>query len=95
MVDLVKWKAYYFDGEKGQNVREEEIPADLIELAKKKKLELIGCLAEVGDEQMEEYFLEENHEVPVDMLKECIRKHTLSLDFCPVFMGSAYKNKGV
>jgi len=44
---------------------------------------------------MEEYFLEENHEVPVDMLKECIRKHTLTLDFCPVFMGSAYKNKGV
>jgi len=34
VVDLVKWKAYYFDGEKGQNVREEEIPADLIELAK-------------------------------------------------------------
>jgi len=44
---------------------------------------------------MEEFYLEENIEVPEDLLKESIRKHTLSLDFCPVFLGSAYKNKGV
>ena len=44
---------------------------------------------------MEEYFLEENIDVPIDVLKESIRKHTIELTFAPVFMGSAFKNKGV
>jgi elongation factor G len=44
---------------------------------------------------MEEYFLEENIDVPVEELKACIRKNTIALHFCPVFLGSAYKNKGV
>lgn len=95
VVDLVKWKAYYFDGPKGEIVREEEIPADLLELAKEKKLELLSCLAECGEEAMEEYYLEEQIEVPEEELKACIRKNTINLQFCPVFMGSAYKNKGV
>ena len=60
-----------------------------------KKLDLLSCLAECGDEAMEEYYLDENIDVPEEELKACIRKHTLSLDFCPVFLGSAYKNKGV
>ena len=44
---------------------------------------------------MEEYYLDENIDIPVDELKECIRKNTINLNFCPVFLGSAYKNKGV
>jgi elongation factor G len=44
---------------------------------------------------MEEYFLEETIDIPEEELKACIRKNTLSLAFCPVFFGSAYKNKGV
>ena len=76
-------------------MREEEIPADLVELATEKKLELISCLAECGDEYMEENYLEENIDIPEETLKEAIRKYTLTLEFCPVFMGSAYKNKGV
>jgi elongation factor G len=95
VVDLVKWKAVYFDGDKGEIVREEEIPADMIEQCKSKKLELISCLAECGEEKMEEYFLEENWEVPEDELKECIRRNTIKCKFAPVYMGSAYKNKGV
>ena len=95
VVDLVEWKACYFDGENGEHVREEEIPEDLIELATQKKLELLGSLAECGDEQMEEYYLEENIDIPAQELKDTIRKYTISLDFCPVFLGSAYKNKGV
>ena len=67
----------------------------MIELCKDKKLELLSCLAECGEEAMEEYFLDENIDVPVEELKECIRKNTLNLSFCPVFLGSAYKNKGV
>ena len=95
VVDLITWKAYYFDGDNGEKLREEDIPDDLLELAKEKKLELISCLAECGEEEMEEHYLEENIDIPIDTLKECIRKNTLNLNFCPVFMGSAYKNKGV
>lgn len=78
-MDLVRWKACYFDGDNGETVREVEIPDDLIELAKEKKLELISCLAECGEEKMEEYFLEENIDIPEEELKEVIRKNTLNL----------------
>lgn len=44
---------------------------------------------------MEEYFLEENMNVPIDILKKSIRENTISLKFAPVLMGSAFKNKGV
>lgn len=91
---MVKMKAYYFDGDNGEHLREEEIPDNLKEFAIEKKLELIGTLAEL-DESMEEYYMEENHEVPEDLIKELIRKYTIALKFCPVFMGSAFKNKGV
>jgi len=95
VVDLVKWKAYNFDGDNGEHVREEEIPADLIEMATEKKLEMLSCLAECGEEAMEEYYLDENIDVPEDVLKEVIRRNTINLNFCPVYLGSAYKNKGV
>ena len=95
VVDLVKWKAFYFDGDNGELVREADIPEGLIELATEKKLEMLSCLAECGAEEMEEYYLDENINVPEDVLKEVIRKHTINLSFSPVFLGSAYKNKGV
>ena len=88
-------KAYYFDGDNGETVREEDIPESMIEESKEKKLELLSCLAECGEEAMEEYFLDENIDVPEDELRACIRKNTINLNFCPVFLGSAYKNKGV
>jgi elongation factor G len=88
-------KACYFDGESGETVREEEIPASMMEVCTEKKLELLSCLAECGEEGMEEYYLDENVNVPAEELKEVIRRRTLSLEFSPVFLGSAYKNKGV
>lgn len=94
MIDLVQWKALYFDGDNGESVREEEIPADMLDFCIEKKLELIGQLAE-HDEAMEEYYMEETHDIPVDELKAVIRRLTIELKFCPVFMGSAFKNKGV
>lgn len=94
IVDLVKMKAFYFDGPSGEVIREEEIPDDLLEFCKEKKLDLIGALAE-NNENMEEYFLEENLEVPIDEIKAVIREQTVALQFAPVFMGSAFKNKGV
>ena len=94
MVDLIKNKALYFDGDKGETVIEKEVPEDLIEMCKEKKLELLGALAE-HDPTIEEYYLNEDVNVPIDVIKKSIRQLTIEQKFCPVFMGSAYKNKGV
>jgi elongation factor G len=94
VVDLVEMKAIYFDGSEGQIVRKEEIPAGLIPIVKEKKLELIAALAE-NDPKMEEFFLEENIDIPPADLKKIIREQTIARNFCPVLMGSAFKNKGV
>lgn len=72
VVDLVNMKALYFDGSSGEVVRKDEIPEGMLDLCIEKKLELIGTLAEI-DEKMEEYYMDENHEIPVDELKACIR----------------------
>lgn len=61
---------------------------------KDKKLELLACLADY-EPTMEAYFMEENIDVPVNEIKEAIRRQTIARNFCPVFMGSAFKNKGV
>ena len=94
VVDLVTMKALYFDGNNGEIVKVKEIPENLMDACIEKKMELIGTLAEI-DEKMEEYYMEEKHDIPADELKKCIRDHTIGLRFCPVFMGSAFKNKGV
>jgi len=88
-------KALYFEGDSGTTIIEKDIPeGDLLEKAKEKKMELISVLAEI-DPKMEEYYLNEDINVPIDELKASIRKATIDRTFCPVFMGSAYKNKGV
>lgn len=94
MIDLVKGKAIYFEGEKGTEIVEKDIPQEYEEICREKKLELLGALAEV-DPAVEEYYINEDINIPVDILKKSIRESTLSLKFCPVFLGSAYKNKGI
>lgn len=93
VVDLVKMKAYYFDGDNGEKIREEEIPANLLDDAKKYRAEMIGKAAD-HDETLAEKFLVEE-EPTQEEIKRAIRKGCLSLQLTPVFMGSAYKNKGV
>jgi elongation factor G len=93
VVDLIEEKSYLFQGEKGEQVVEGEVPADLKDLVKEKRAELIEKLADT-DEEIGELFLME--EMPdIDTLKAAIRRTTLSCTFVPVFMGSAFKNKGV
>ena len=94
VVDLVEMKAIYFDGDSGLIVRKEEIPENLKKTVKERKLELIAALAEV-EPKFEDYFMEENINIPAKELKEVIRRHTIARTFCPVFMGSAFKTKGV
>jgi elongation factor G len=93
--DLIRWKAYYHEGGDGENVIEKEIPEDMLEECKEKKLELLSCLVDAGAEELEENFLEENIDIPEEDLKKIIREYTIQNKLAPVFMGSAYKNKGV
>lgn len=92
-VDLITMKAYYFDGENGEKIREEEIPADMLEQAKEYRGYLIEKCADV-DEVVGEKFLMD--EMPTnDEIHAAIRKGVIGLKLCPVFCGSAFKNKGV
>nr|WVH17027.1 translation elongation factor G [Archangium sp.] len=93
LVDLIQMKAFYFDGESGETVREEAIPADLVEKAKADRLEMIEKVAEVDDE-LGELFLADAA-ISNEQLMAAIRRATIALKMTPVMCGSAYKNKGV
>ncbi len=93
VVDLVEMKALYFDsGNDGLQVREAEIPEELKAEAEAKREEMLDAVSMFSDELMEA-MLEEN--VTPELIKDAVRKGTISLQLCPVFMGSAYKNKGI
>ena len=93
VVDLIKMKAYYFDGDNGENVREDEIPAELVDKAKEYRAKLIEALADVDDHVAEKFL--EGQEISIDEIYAATRKAVIALKLCPVFCGSAYKNKGV
>lgn len=93
VIDLLKMKAYYFEGEMGIKIREEEIPAEYMADAVKYRAELVEKAVEFDDEMMAGYL--EGKEFTVDELKAVIRKAVIANKLFPVFTGSALKNKGV
>ena len=93
VVDLVSRKALYFDGENGQSVREEEIPAQLVDRAQEARQQMLEALAMFSDELME--LLLEEDEVPVQLIHEVTKAAVLGQQLTPAFLGSAYRNKGV
>ena len=94
VVDLVSMKALYFDGgDDGISQVVKEIPADLVAEVEEKREELIDALSMFSDE-LAELFLE-GEDLPEELIHEAVRKGTLAREFVPVFLGSAYKNKGV
>ncbi|KAK0431789.1 elongation factor G mitochondrial [Armillaria borealis] len=94
VVDLVNWRSIYNDGYKGiEVIVKDEIPADLLDLAKEKRAELIEQLAEVDEEIGDLLLIDE--EPTNQQLNDAIRRATLGLKFSPVFLGSAIKNTAV
>ncbi|MDD7771349.1 MAG: elongation factor G [Firmicutes bacterium] len=93
VIDLVKMKANVFYDELGKDVREEEIPAELQDLAQEYRDKLLEALSEEDDEIMELYLAGE--EVPVEKIHAALRKATIAVHLVPVCCGTSYRNKGV
>ena len=93
IIDLIKMKAEVYYDDLGKDMREEEIPEDMKELAQKYHDELIEHVAEQDEELMEKYFAGE--ELTEDEIKATIRKSTIANTMVPVTCGTSYRNKGV
>jgi elongation factor G len=93
VVDLLKMKAYEFEGKLGDNVIEKEIPENLKEEAAKYRAELVERIVENDEQAMDKYLAGE--EIPLSDLKKILRKAVIENKIFPVFCGSALKNKGV
>ncbi|MED5370127.1 MAG: elongation factor G [Myxococcota bacterium] len=92
VVDLITMKAYRFHGDNGEKIIEEEIPAELADQAQEYREEMLDAVSMFSDELMEAMMEEE---VSEDLIHAAVRQATINLQLCPVYMGSAYKNKGV
>ncbi len=93
LIDLVTMKALYFDGDDGERIREEPIPDDQIAAAREWRLKMLEGLAMYSDELMERLLSEED--ISEEMIHAVTRTVVQQQDVTPVFLGSAYKNKGV
>ena len=93
VIDLVTMKAYEYDGKEEEEAKEIPIPAELLDIARQKREELIDAVAEYDDEMMMTYL--DGGEVTVPMIKRAIRKGTLDVKFFPVMCGTALGNMGV
>ena len=92
-IDLVTMKANVFYDDKGVDVRTEEIPEDMMDLAEEYREKLMDAISTFDDDVAMMYL--EGEEIPVDMIKSVIRKATLANEMVPVVCGTSYKNKGV
>ncbi len=93
VIDLLKMKAFYFEGVMGKDIIEKEIPAEYLEVAKKYRAETVEKIVEQDETVMNDYL--EGKEIPFDILKKLVRKGTINNTLVPVMTGSALKNKGV
>ena len=93
IIDLVEMKAYVYYDDLGKDIRCEEIPEDMKELAEKYHTEMIEHVAELDDNLMDKYLSGE--ELTINEIKDCIRKSTIANHMVPVTCGTSYKNKGV
>ena len=93
IIDLVTMKATIYTNDLGTDMKVEDIPADMLEEAKKYRAQMIEAVAETDDALMEKFFAGE--EFTEAEIRAGLRKGTVSLKFTPVLCGSSFKNKGV
>ena len=93
IIDLVEMNADVYYDDLGKDMRVEEIPADMKELAEKYRTELLEAVSEQDEEIMNKYL--EGEEITTDEIKKCIRKACIANDMVPVVCGTSYRNKGV
>ena len=93
IIDLINNNAEVYYDDLGKDVRCEEIPDDMKELAAEYRTKLIEAVVEQDEELMEKYF--EGEEPTVDQIKKVIRKATIANEMVPICCGTSYRNKGV
>lgn len=93
IIDLVEMKAHFYKDDLGTVDESSEIPDEYKEQAEEYRNKLIEAVADFDEELMMKYL--EGEEITIEELKTAIRKATISVEFYPVFCGSAFKNKGV
>jgi len=93
VIDLIRRRALFFDGTNGETVRVEPIPANMAETAASARRHLLESLSMYSDELLE--MLLEETEPPESLIHATVKAAVLSQQLTPVFLGSAFKNKGV
>ena len=93
IVDLVEMKADVYYDDMGKDMRVEEIPADMVELAEKYRGELVEAVATLDEDLMMKYL--EGEEITTEEIKAVIRRATIANEMVPVCCGTSYRNKGV
>ena len=93
IIDLVKMKAEVYYDLLGKDVREEEIPEDMRDLAEEYREKMLDAITMFDDEIMMMYL--EGEEIPEEKIRTAIRKATIAVEMIPVVCGSSYRNKGV
>ena len=93
IIDLVEMNASVFYDELGKDVRIEEIPEDMQDLAEEYRANLLEAISDFDDEIMEKYL--EGEEISPDSIRTAIRKATVAVEMIPVVCGTSYRNKGV
>ena len=93
IVDLVEMNADVYYDEMGKDMRVEEIPADMADLANEYREKLLDAISMFDDEIMEMYL--EGQSIPTEKIRAAIRKATIAVEMIPVVCGTSYRNKGV
>lgn len=93
IVDLIKMRAYIYTNDKGTDIQEQDIPADMQELAVEYRTKLIEAVSETSDQLMAKYF--DGEELTEEEITTALRKGTVAGTIIPMLCGSAFKNKGV
>ena len=93
IIDLMKMRAEVYYDDLGQDVRDEDIPADMLEQAEEYHEKMVEAIAETDEDLMMMYL--EGEELSVEDLKKALRKATINNEIVPVMCGTAYRNKGI